>query len=111
MSIKTTKCSVCSGTGVIERLANYAGYHYHQEEPIIETDCCDECGGEGIIKIDDPIKTVEDLVRYIREGQYGFGHRVDDLHTEAECIEAVNNFMLNQSKDSEYSDAFFDDRG
>lgn len=45
-------CEICEGSGVVEYLSNYDGYHYHGEEPITDACVCVWCDGKGHIEED-----------------------------------------------------------
>lgn len=39
-------CPYCT-LGQIDVLINYADFHFNGDEPIYETESCEECGGSG----------------------------------------------------------------
>jgi len=44
--MKKIACPYCT-LGQIDVLINYADFHFRGDEPIYETESCEECGGSG----------------------------------------------------------------
>lgn len=42
------KCLYCGGSGTISVIKNNAEFYFNGDEPIIEDEPCDECGGSGM---------------------------------------------------------------
>lgn len=52
-TLLSTKCPYCTD-GIIEKLMNYSGFYHEGEEPIMEYDTCEECGGFGTVHSPSP---------------------------------------------------------
>lgn len=48
--LHTVKCDMCEGSGEIRYIQNSAAFYDGWEDPIVVTDTCEDCGGEGIVR-------------------------------------------------------------